>query len=70
MTPALAMGNAGGGEALAGQASSNSIGVSHGDEEKYVDSFVMPVSKAKIDDYKKFAEKMAPSQKSMARSST
>jgi uncharacterized protein YbaA (DUF1428 family) len=28
-------------------------------QEKYVDSFVMPVSKAKIDDYKKFAEKMA-----------
>jgi uncharacterized protein YbaA (DUF1428 family) len=27
--------------------------------EKYVDSFVMPVSKAQIDDYKKFAEKMA-----------
>ena len=27
--------------------------------EKYVDSFVMPVAKAHIDDYKKFAEKMA-----------
>jgi uncharacterized protein YbaA (DUF1428 family) len=27
--------------------------------EKYVDSFVMPVAKAQIDDYKKFAEKMA-----------
>ncbi|THD47644.1 MAG: DUF1428 domain-containing protein [Bradyrhizobium sp.] len=27
--------------------------------EKYVDSFVMPVSKSKLEDYKKFAEKMA-----------
>lgn len=27
--------------------------------EKYVDSFVMPVSKSKIEDYKKFSEKMA-----------
>jgi len=27
--------------------------------EKYVDSFVMPVAKAQIDDYKEFAEKMA-----------
>jgi len=27
--------------------------------EKYVDSFVMPVAKAHIDDYKKFAEAMA-----------
>jgi uncharacterized protein YbaA (DUF1428 family) len=27
--------------------------------EKYVDSFVMPVAKAQIDDYKQFAEKMA-----------
>jgi uncharacterized protein YbaA (DUF1428 family) len=27
--------------------------------EKYVDSFVMPVSKSRLDDYRKFAEKMA-----------
>ena len=27
--------------------------------EKYVDSFVMPVAKSKVADYKKFAEKMA-----------
>ena len=27
--------------------------------EKYVDSFVMPVSKSRVEDYKKFAEKMA-----------
>ena len=27
--------------------------------ERYVDSFVLPVAKAQIDDYKKFAEKMA-----------
>jgi uncharacterized protein YbaA (DUF1428 family) len=27
--------------------------------EKYVDSFVMPVSKARLEDYKHFAEKMA-----------
>jgi uncharacterized protein YbaA (DUF1428 family) len=27
--------------------------------EKYVDSFVMPVAKAKVSDYKAFAEKMA-----------
>jgi uncharacterized protein YbaA (DUF1428 family) len=28
-------------------------------QEKYVDSFVMPVLKARVEDYKKFAEKMA-----------
>ena len=27
--------------------------------EKYVDSFVMPIAKAQIDEYTKFAEKMA-----------
>jgi uncharacterized protein YbaA (DUF1428 family) len=28
-------------------------------QQKYVDTFVMPVSKSKVEDYKKFAEKMA-----------
>lgn len=27
--------------------------------QKYVDSFVMPVSKSRVDDYRNFAEKMA-----------
>lgn len=29
------------------------------DKQKYVDSFVMPVLKSRVDDYKDFAEKMA-----------